>query len=175
MLTEYTNFSIRNLSIEKFHPDILSQWLSRVVDDTSNYFCLVDRLIIAICSYCIKSNCICINGIYGMKIEECILKTIEYIRSRSVVNIFIVKSEYQKCIEVPRLHNIIQTTNIQLFSKPCYFIMNTIFLADPKQSGLITPINLNRKRGRPPKQHKEMFEADAKPIREKMKARKSEA
>ena len=147
-IKEYTNFSIRYISIEKFHPDILPQWLSRSLDDVSNYFCFTnkDNIIISICSYLLKTNCICINGLYGVHIEECLLKTINHVRSYSLLNIFLCKSEYRKCIDVEVLQYIVQLTNIQLFQKPCYLISNNntkdMFIADEKTT--------NKKRGRPP-------------------------
>jgi len=88
------------------------------------------------------------------------------------------------------LQNIIQITNIQIFPKPCYMIANTnehvISQAEEKTTKKrgrppSTPLNLknsdllnsNKKRGRPPKKQIDLFQADDKPMREKMKARKS--
>jgi hypothetical protein len=132
-IVDYTNFSMRNISIEKFHPNILSEWLSQPQDDVTNYFCLFnkEKIIISICSYLLRANCICINGLFGFNIEECLINIIDYIRKQSLLNIFISKIEYNKCLESfpiqknnqeVLLKNIIQNTHIQLFPKPCHFV-----------------------------------------------------
>jgi hypothetical protein len=136
------------------------------------------------------------NGLYGFELEECIYLTIEHIRKHSLLNIFLCKTEYKKCVKTEFLQSMIQITNIQVFPKPCYMITNTnngiggyngirgqVEEKETKKRGRppSTPLNLtnsdllnsNKKRGRPPKQKIDLFQADDKPIREKMKARKS--